>query len=158
MTHEEHLTGDDPPQYPTVTISARVYRYPNYILLNVLWPTFQLLVMAYLQFLVPTYNQEVRLAVTLTLVLTSSANRLGYKYMLCARPPARASPRASRAPNRAPTARPHRTPAPPHASPHRRTPTHARCHTLEPLPSSATPHRSAHHPRGDVTFRRLPRA
>ena len=43
---EEHLTGDDPPQYPTVTISARVYRYPNYILLNVFWPSFQSLTRA----------------------------------------------------------------------------------------------------------------
>ena len=81
MTFMERLTGDDPPCYPTITISARVYRQPGYVVTNVILPNFSFLVMSYFQFFVPCGNQEVRLAVTLTLVLTANASKVVHNSM-----------------------------------------------------------------------------
>jgi len=65
-----HLVGDEPNVYPSITISARVYRNPGFVVINVMMPTALFVLMGFVQFLVPTGNQEVRLDVTLTLVLT----------------------------------------------------------------------------------------
>jgi len=64
------LVGDEPNVYPSITISARVYRNPGFVVINVMMPTALFVLMGFVQFLVPTGNQEVRLDVTLTLVLT----------------------------------------------------------------------------------------
>ena len=62
--------------YPTITISARVYRFSGYVIVNVMAPTFFFVLMAGVGcFAVPTGDQEVRLAVTLTLVLAATANK-----------------------------------------------------------------------------------
>ena len=73
MTYIERLTGDDPPCYPTITISARVYRKPEFVLINVALPMAVFVIMGALQFAVPVENQEVRLGVTLTLILTAAS-------------------------------------------------------------------------------------
>jgi len=59
--------------YPTIKISARIYRDPMYIILNLMVPMVLFLFLQLLQFCVPTGDQEVRLAVTLTVLLTANA-------------------------------------------------------------------------------------
>jgi len=72
-TYCQKLTGDG---YPTIRVSARVYRHPFYIVINMMLPMFCFVLMSMCQYIVPTNDQEVRLAVTLTLVLTASAYKL----------------------------------------------------------------------------------
>merc|ERR1719230_2514937 len=62
--------------YPTIVISARVYRRQGFVLLNVALPMSVFVLLSVLQFAVPPDEQDSRLAVTLTLVLTAAA----YKY------------------------------------------------------------------------------
>jgi len=59
--------------YPTVKICARIYRDPTYIIFNLMVPMVLFLFLQLLQFCVPTGDQEVRLAVTLTVLLTANA-------------------------------------------------------------------------------------
>jgi len=62
--------------YPTITLSARVYRRPSFVIVNVAIPMAVFVLLSFLQFAVPPAEQDVRLGVTLTLVLTAAA----YKY------------------------------------------------------------------------------
>lgn len=73
MVLQTKLSGDD---YPTLVIATRLYRRPFFVLINVFAPNLLFLIMACTQFCVPTANQEVRLAVTLTLVLAANAYRI----------------------------------------------------------------------------------
>jgi len=59
--------------YPTVRISTRVYRDPTYIVINMCVPMILFMLTQMLQFFMPTGDQEGRLAVTLTVLLTANA-------------------------------------------------------------------------------------
>ena len=82
MTYLHRFTGDDPPSYPTITISARVYRKPEFVLVNVFLPIAVFVILTGLQFSVPVSDQDTRLSVSLTLVLTAAAYKFSIATML----------------------------------------------------------------------------
>jgi len=83
MTFVERVIGDVTSScYPTITISARVYRKPGYVIFNVLIPMATFVIMAGMQFTIDRANQDARLAVSLTLVLTAAAYKFSISSMI----------------------------------------------------------------------------
>lgn len=84
MTYMERVTGDlTSACYPTITISARVYRKPGFVIYNVIIPMAAFVIMAFMQFTITDRtNQDARLAVTLTLVLTAAAYKFSISSMV----------------------------------------------------------------------------
>jgi len=83
MTYVERVTGDESSScYPTITISARVYRRPGFVIFNVLIPMAAFVIMAGMQFTIDRSNQDARLAVSLTLVLTAAAYKFSISSMI----------------------------------------------------------------------------
>jgi len=83
MTYVERVTGDETSScYPTITISARVYRRPGFVIYNVIIPMAAFVIMAGMQFTIARDNQDARLAVSLTLVLTAAAYKFSISGMV----------------------------------------------------------------------------